>query len=129
LAAALADKIGSLIEAAFLPVFFVLTGLQTEVGLVTHAGLWGIFFVLLAVAVVGKLGGSAGAARAMGVPWSESLALGVLMNTRGLMELVILNVGLEIAVISRELFTMMVLVAVITTLMTSPLLAVVLRTD
>ncbi len=129
LASTLADKIGSLVEAAFLPVFFVLTGLQTEVGLVTNAGLWGIFFVLLAAAVVGKLGGSAGAARVMGIRWNEALALGVLMNTRGLMELVILNVGLEIAVISRELFTMMVLVAVITTLMTSPLLAVVLRTD
>lgn len=129
LAGTIAEKIDSLIEAVLLPVFFVFTGLHTEVGLITGAGAWGIFAVLLAAAVTGKLAGSAGAARFMGMPWTESLALGVLMNTRGLMELVMLNVGLEIGVIGRELFTMMVLMALVTTVMTSPLLSLVLRLE
>jgi Kef-type K+ transport system membrane component KefB len=129
LAGIIADKIDSLIEAVLLPVFFVFTGLHTEVGLITGAGSWGIFAVLLAAAVTGKLAGSAGASRLMGMSWADSLALGVLMNTRGLMELVILNVGLEIGVIGRELFTMMVLMAIVTTVMTSPLLALVLRLE
>jgi Kef-type K+ transport system membrane component KefB len=75
------------------------------------------------VAVVGKIGGSALAARASAMPWRDAAVLGVLLNTRGLMELVILNVGLDIGVISRELFAMMVLMALVTTLMTTPLVA------
>jgi Kef-type K+ transport system membrane component KefB len=79
------------------------------------------------VATAGKLGGVAVAARVTGSPWREALGIGVLMNTRGLMELVILNVGLEIGVISPTFFTMMVLMALATTAITSPVLAMVLH--
>jgi len=79
------------------------------------------------VAIAGKLGGTAVAARAMGMPWRQSVALGALMNTRGLMELVILNVGLDIGVISPALFTMMVIMALVTTAITTPLVTWVTR--
>jgi len=74
------------------------------------------------VAIIGKFGGSTLAARATGLPWREAGALGVLMNTRGLMELVLLNIGLDIGVISPALFTMLVIMALVTTLMTAPIL-------
>jgi K+:H+ antiporter len=108
-ATGIADRIEAVVGTVLVPVFFAFTGLRTEVALVTSAGLWGVFFAVLAAAVGGKLGGSAAAARFTGAGWPEALAVGTLMNTRGLMELVILNVGLEIGVIGRELFAMMVL--------------------
>jgi Kef-type K+ transport system membrane component KefB len=83
---------------------------------------------VIAVAVAGKVGGSAIAARATAMPWRDAAVIGVLLNTRGLMELVILNVGLDIGVISRELFAMMVLMALATTFMTTPLVTWLLRT-
>ena len=126
LATEVADRVESVVGTVLLPVFFVFTGLRTEIGLVTSAGLWGVFVAVLGIAVAGKLGGSAAAARLTGVAWPEALAVGVLMNTRGLMELVILNVGLEIGVIGRELFAMMVLMAIVTTVMTSPVLTLLL---
>jgi Kef-type K+ transport system membrane component KefB len=126
-AQAIADRVESVVGTVLLPVFFVLTGLRTEVGLVSSAGLWGVFVIVLLVAVAGKLGGSAVAARVTGLAWPEAIAIGVLMNTRGLMELVILNVGLEIGVISPALFAMMVLMALATTVATSPILSLVLR--
>ena len=128
-AEAIADRVESVVGTVLLPVFFVLTGLRTEVGLVSSAGLWGVFCVVLFVAVAGKLGGSAAAARVTGLAWPEAIAVGILMNTRGLMELVILNVGLEIGVISPALFAMMVLMALATTVATSPSLSFVLRSQ
>lgn len=77
--------------------------------------------LVILVAIVGKVGGSMIAARATAMPWRDAAVIGVLLNTRGLMELVILNVGLDIGVISRELFAMMVLMALATTFMTTPL--------
>jgi Kef-type K+ transport system membrane component KefB len=126
-AAAIADRLEDVVGTVLLPVFFAFTGLRTEIGLVTTAGLWGVFAVILAAAIFGKLGGSAAAARWTGMPWPDALAIGLLMNTRGLMELVILNVGLEIGVISPALFAMMVLMALATTVMTAPLLDRTLR--
>ena len=79
--------------------------------------------LVIAVAAVGKIGGSVAAARATRMPWRDATLIGALLNTRGLMELVILNVGLDIGVISRELFAMMVLMALATTFMTTPLVA------
>ena len=79
--------------------------------------------MLTAVAVVGKFGGAMGAARLTGQSWRDSISIGVLMNTRGLMELVVLNIGLDLGVISPKVFTMMVLMALVTTVMTSPLVA------
>jgi Kef-type K+ transport system membrane component KefB len=94
------------------------------VGLVQGGTAWALAGLIVLVAVAGKLGGSAGAARLFGMPWREALAVGALMNTRGLMELVILNVGLDIGVITPTLFAMLVLMALVTTVMTSPLLGV-----
>lgn len=105
----------------FLPLFFAFTGLRTSVALIS-GDLWAYMAAVLFVAVAGKIGGSALAARRSGMSWRESWALGTLMNTRGLMGFVILNVGLDIGVISPALFAMMVLMALATTLMTSPLL-------
>lgn len=106
-----------------LPLFFAFTGLRTQVGLIDGAGAWLTCGVVIAVAVAGKLGGSMIAARASSMSWSDAGVLGVLLNTRGLMELVILNVGLDIGVLSRELFAMMVLMALATTFMTTPIVA------
>ncbi|HET9985662.1 MAG TPA: cation:proton antiporter [Longimicrobiales bacterium] len=105
-----------------LPLFFAFTGLRTRIGLLDRPELWGYAGLILVVAVAGKLGGSALGARLTGMGWRDSLSLGVLMNTRGLMELVILNVGLEIGAISPAVFAMMVIMALLTTLMTSPAL-------
>lgn len=120
--AALTEKLEDFTVVLFLPLFFAFTGLRTSIGLVSGAEMWGYCALIVAVAVAGKFGGSTVAARLTGMPWRESAALGVLMNTRGLMELVILNVGLDIGVISPALFTMMVLMALVTTFMTTPLL-------
>lgn len=119
---ALRNKLEDQTVVLLLPLFFAFTGLRTHIGLVDSGELWAICGLIILVAVTGKLGGSAVAARLTGMPWREAGALGVLMNTRGLMELVILNVGLDIGVISPTLFTMMVFMALTTTFMTTPLL-------
>jgi Kef-type K+ transport system membrane component KefB/nucleotide-binding universal stress UspA family protein len=118
----LTDKLEDLTVVFLLPLFFAFTGLRTSIGLVSGGEMWMYFGLVLLVAVAGKFGGSTLAARATALPWREAGALGVLMNTRGLMELVILNIGLELGVISPALFTMMVLMALVTTAMTTPLL-------
>jgi Kef-type K+ transport system membrane component KefB len=105
-----------------LPVFFAFTGLRTELGLLTDLNSWMMCGVIIVIATVGKLGGSLIAARVTGMDWNGAFMLGVLMNTRGLMELVALNVGYELGVLSPRLFTMMVLMALVTTAMTGPLL-------
>ena len=127
LATEVADRIEAIVSAVLLPIFFAFTGLRTSVALVNAAGLWAFFVLILLVAVTGKLGGSAVAGRLTGMSWRESTAVGVLMNTRGLMELVILSVGLDVGVISPTLFAMMVLMALATTMMTSPLIGLLQR--
>ena len=127
LATTLADRIEAVTGAVLLPVFFASTGLRTSIGLVEGATLWAIAAAVLVVAVAGKVGGSAGAARLLGMPWRDAIAIGTLMNTRGLLELVILNVGLDIGVIGPELFAIMVVMALVTTMMTSPCLALLGR--
>ena len=118
------DRIESLSLALLLPLFFALTGLRTRIGLLTDKSMWGYAVAIIATAVVGKLAGAAFTARATGMNWKDSVGLGVLMNTRGLVELVILNAGLELGVLSPALFTMMVLMALVTTFMTSPVLSI-----
>jgi Kef-type K+ transport system membrane component KefB len=111
-----------------LPIFFALTGLRTSVGLVRGGEMWFYCAIIIAVAILGKFGGGTLSARASGLPWRTAASLGILMNTRGLMELVVLNIGLDLGILSPALFTMMVLMALLTTFMTSPLLkAVYLR--
>jgi Kef-type K+ transport system membrane component KefB len=106
-----------------LPLFFAETGLRTSVRLLDGISMWLLCLLIVVTAVIGKFGGVALAARMTGMPWREASALGVLMNTRGLMELVILHVGLDLRVISPRLFAMMVIMTLVTTFMTSPILA------
>lgn len=107
-----------------LPIFFAYSGLRTEIGLLgSDPQLWLITLAILAVAIVGKWGGSALAGRMVGLEWRESSALGVLMNCRGLTELIILNIGLQLGVLPPALFAMLVIMAVVTTVMTEPLLS------
>jgi len=105
-----------------LPLFFTFTGLRMNIALVSGATLWFCCPAIIAVAVSGRLFGCAFTSRARGLPWRESLTVGALVDTRGLIELVVLNIGLERNIISPTLFSMMVLMALVTTLMTTPLL-------
>jgi Kef-type K+ transport system membrane component KefB len=117
------DRIESLSLTLLLPLFFALTGLRTRIDLLTDKSIWGYAGAIIATAVVGKLAGAAFTAKATGMNWKDSFGLGVLMNTRGLVELVILNAGLDLGILSPTLFTMMVLMALVTTFMTSPILS------
>jgi Kef-type K+ transport system membrane component KefB len=111
-----------LVVVLLLPVFFAFTGMRTELGLVHGTRDWMACVLIIGVASLGKFGGSFLAARWTGSDWREAASLGVLMNTRGLMELIVLNVGLDLGVLSPVLFTMFVFMAVITTLVTTPIL-------
>jgi Kef-type K+ transport system membrane component KefB len=104
-----------------LPLFFVYSGLNTKMALVNTPRLWALTGLVIACAVVGKAVACAVAARAAGEGWSEAAAIGSLMNARGLMELIILNIGLQAGVIQPTFFTIMVIMAVVTTLMAAPL--------
>jgi len=119
---ALTEKLEYVAIVLLLPLFFAFTGLRTSVGLLNGADLWFYCALIILVAVAGKFGGSTVAARAMGMSWREASSVGVLMNTRGLMELVVLNIGLDIGILSPTLFAMMVIMAIVTTVMTAPLL-------
>lgn len=118
----LTEKIEDIALVLLLPLFFVFTGLRTQIGLLNEPGLWGMCLLIIAVAVAGKFGGSALAARITGETTRDSLAIGALMNTRGLMELVVLNIGYDLGILTPSVFTMMVIMAIVTTLMTGPLL-------
>jgi len=117
------QRVEALIVVLLLPLYFASTGLRSSFFLIAGARMWLYCAIIIALAVIGKLGGSLVAARVNGMSWREATAVGVLMNTRGLVELVILNVGLDLGVLSPALFSMMVLMALVTTLMTSPLLS------
>ncbi|MCV9932149.1 cation:proton antiporter [Flavobacterium sp. LS1R47] len=116
------EKVEDVSVILLLPLFFVFTGLKTEIGLINDPYLWTITGMIILVAVVGKFFGSAFAAKFVGQSWKDSLTIGALMNTRGLMELVVLNIGLELKVLTPEVFTMMVIMALVTTFMTGPAL-------
>ena len=118
----LLHKFESVTVVLLLPLFFAYTGLRTRIGVGGGRAIWFYSAIVIVVAITGKLGGSMFAARLAGMPWREAAALGILMNTRGLMELVILNIGLDIGVISPAMFSIMVLMALVTTFMTTPLL-------
>jgi len=108
-----------------LPLFFVFTGLRTQIGLLNEPYLWKICLLIIGVAVAGKFLGSAIAAKFVGQSWRDSLLIGALMNTRGLMELVVLNIGYDLGVLSPEIFAMLVLMALATTFMTGPALDII----
>lgn len=116
------EKVEDLSLIILLPLFFVITGLRTEIGLLNEPYLWKIASYVILVAVTGKFFGSSLAARFVGQSWKDSLMIGALMNTRGLMELVVLNIGYEMGILTPEIFAMMVIMALVTTFMTGPLL-------
>lgn len=121
------EKVEDIALVFFLPLFFAFTGLRTEIGLINSPALWGVCLLLITVAVAGKLGGCAVAARLVGESWKDSFTIGTLMNTRGLMELVALNIGYEMGVLPPSIFVILVIMALVTTFMTTPLLYLVER--
>jgi Kef-type K+ transport system membrane component KefB/nucleotide-binding universal stress UspA family protein len=118
----LGEKLEDFTVVLLLPIFFAYAGLRTRLGLLHDPALWGQALLVIALACLGKFGGSAVAARATGTGWREASAIGILMNTRGLMELVILTIGLQLGVINDTVFAMMVIMALVTTFLTTPLL-------
>jgi Kef-type K+ transport system membrane component KefB len=119
------EKVEDVAVVLLLPLFFVFTGLRTQIGLLNEPYLWKTCALIILVAVVGKFVGSALAARFVGQSWRESLSIGALMNTRGLMELVVLNIGYDLGVLSPEIFAMLVIMALVTTFMTGPALDII----
>jgi Kef-type K+ transport system membrane component KefB len=122
---AFSASVEPLVTALLLPLFFAFSGLRTSIQLISTAALWTQAFLILAVAVVGKGVGSGLAARFMGTSWRDAALIGVLLNTRGLVELVVLNIGLDLGILSPVLFSMMVMMALATTLATSPLVSLI----
>jgi len=116
------EKVEDVSVVILLPLFFVFTGLRTQIGLINDPYLWKVTGVIIFVGVAGKFFGSMIAAKFVGQSWKDSLSIGALMNTRGLMELVVLNIGYDLGVLSTEIFTMMVIMALVTTFMTGPAL-------
>lgn len=116
------DKIEDVTLVLLLPLFFVYTGLRTQIGLLNDGYLWMVCGGIILVAITGKFVGSALAARFVGQSWKNSMTIGALMNTRGLMELVVLNIGYDLGILTPEVFAMMVVMALVTTFMTSPAL-------
>jgi Kef-type K+ transport system membrane component KefB len=119
----LRSSLETMTTLVLLPVFFLVVGLSTRIDLLTSPLLWGVALIVTAVAVAGKFAGSTLASRLLGESWRDAILLGTLLNMRGLTELVILTVGLEIGLISPTLYTVMVVMALVTTAMAAPLIA------
>jgi Kef-type K+ transport system membrane component KefB len=122
LARHLTSKLEDIVVVLLLPAFFAFTGMRTQIGLVSGIENWLVCGLVILVACTGKFGGSMIAARLSGLGWRDSASLGVLMNTRGLMELIVLHIGLDLRVISPTLFAMLVIMALVTTFATTPIL-------
>jgi Kef-type K+ transport system membrane component KefB len=120
LADGLRMRIEDMVVVLLLPAFFALTGMRTQIGLLREARDWLFCGLVILAATAGKWGGSFVAARAVGMDWRQAAALGVLMNTRGLMELIVLNIGMDLGVLTPRLFTMLVLMALVTTFLATP---------
>jgi Kef-type K+ transport system membrane component KefB len=129
LARELIGKLEDVVLVLFLPAFFAFTGMRTQIGLISGFENWMICGVIILIACAGKFGGSYAAARLTGLSTRDAATIGILMNTRGLMELVVLNIGLDLGVISPTLFAMMVIMALVTTVMTTPILHAIDRGD
>ena len=118
-------KLENLVTVLLLPAFFAYTGMRTRIGLIDGWENWLWCLAIIVIATAGKFGGSFAAARLTGLSWRDSAGLGILMNTRGLMELIVLNIGLELKIISPTVFAMMVIMAVVTTMATTPILQLI----
>ncbi len=121
------EKLEDLVRILFLPAFFAFTGMRTQVGLLDSINDWMICLLIIGVASFAKFGSVFVSARMSKISWRESTALGILLNTRGMVELIVLNIGLDLGVLSPRLFTMMVIMALVTTFITGPLLNVTLK--
>jgi Kef-type K+ transport systems, membrane components len=121
------NRIEDLSLTLFLPLFFVYTGLRTEIGLLNTPHLWFVCLIFILVAIFGKFAGSAFSAKILGESWKDSLQIGVLMNTRGLIEVVILNIGYEMGVLPPAIFVMLVIMALVTTFITTPMLNLITK--
>lgn len=119
--AAIADKIEVIITLLFLPLYFVLSGLNTNLGLLDNGITWAYTIAIICIAFVSKFGGASVAARYTGLQWREASAVGSLMSCKGLVELIVLNVGLQAGILSQRVFTMFVVMALVLTFMTTPL--------
>ena len=117
------EKVEDVSLALFLPLFFVSTGLRTEIGLLNKPELWWLCLIFIVVAIAGKFGGAMFSARFVGESWKDSLYIGALMNTRGLMELVVLTIGYEMGILTPSVFVILVLMTLVTTFMTTPLVS------
>lgn len=118
----LTEKVEDVSLSIFLPLFFVASGLQTQIGLLNTWQHWVVTLLLIAIAVVGKLGGSYISARVVGETPRNSLYIGILMNTRGLMELIVLSMGYSLGILSPSIYAILVLMTIVTTVMTPPLM-------
>jgi Kef-type K+ transport system membrane component KefB len=121
----LTDKLEDISVLILLPIFFAFTGLRTHIGLLNEGHLWATCGIVMLVAVIGKVAGSSLSAKLVGQSWKDSFTIGALMNTRGLMELIVLNIGYDLGVLSPEIFAIMVLMALSTTFMTGPFLELI----
>jgi Kef-type K+ transport system membrane component KefB len=121
------EKVEDVALVLFMPLFFVFTGLRTQIGLLNDLWLWQICILITLVAVAGKFIGSSLSARFTGQTWKDSLTIGTLMNTRGLVELVVLNIGFDLGILSSQVFAMLVIMALVTTFMTGPVLELIRR--
>ncbi|MDH6311851.1 Kef-type K+ transport system membrane component KefB [Parabacteroides sp. PFB2-10] len=117
------EKVEDVSLSLFLPLFFASSGLRTQIGLLNTPGLWGMCLLFILIAIIGKFGGATISARVVGESWKNSLYIGALMNTRGLMELIILTIGLDMGILSPTIFVMLVLMTLVTTFMTTPLIS------
>lgn len=126
LAEQLRASLGDVVLVLLLPAFFAYTGMRTHIGLLDGPADWWICLAIIGVASLGKFGGAFVAARMVGLPAREASALGILMNTRGLMELIVLNLGLDLGILTSRMFATMVIMALVTTFMTAPILDLVL---
>lgn len=120
-------KLQDVVRVMFLPAFFAFTGMRMQFGLLQTGEDWFLCWVIIAVATTGKFGGTLIAAKLTGMSLRDSSALGILMNTRGLVELIVLNIGLDLGVISPTLFAVLVLMALVTAFATTPILDAILR--
>jgi Kef-type K+ transport system membrane component KefB len=127
--AAVQERLRDFVTVFFLPIFFTYTGLRTDIGTMSGSALWVMCGLVLLAAFVGKFGGCSLAARANGLPWREASLIGVMMNTRALMELIVINIGFELGVIPKSVFFMLVVMAVASTYITAPILRRLIRSS
>ena len=127
--AAVQERLRDFVTVFFLPIFFTYTGLRTDIGTMSGRALWVMCGLVLLAAFVGKFGGCWLAARVNGLPWREASIIGVMMNTRALMELIVINIGFELGIIPKSVFFMLVVMAVASTYITAPVLRRLIRSS